>query len=495
MKIKLIFTHKFIIGIISFFAVSAAFTGCGTNYDDELDQIRAEIAKLQTDVTAIQTKIGSGALVTNITTSGNNLVVNFSDGTANTITSIKGDKGDPGTNGTNGIHGRDGILFVIKDSLWHTVGANNDTTLYTGNGQYPDGLRAVPREGGSSSNIEVKPPRLDTDGSKWWFYTWNTGSMRFDSVSIDIGASSSIVSYIVDPGTSYDYYTLYVRAQDSNGNIGTALSPFRLPKYGRGGGSSSTLELLGFFQLTDYNTADISRSALENTDLTGKRRTISKVVYHDKTTGLDEDTTWTKGTKEIPENKILTSAVGWSVIIRCDIDPSGNSFSLQTSSGNEANLIFGEVQPLEGRFTKAMSTGGLYAIPIVGTNSNLIQTGDLYRLVTNFGNSNYSKTTIEFANSTDPLSEIMVGKVGPGDVIGGSASITNDKEYYISFNYPSGAESTVYDYYMESTNSNFHFDNSNGSFIYYGTTPVKVDVYKLHLDGKIYKETLTLNIV
>ncbi|MDH6304441.1 hypothetical protein M2459_001174 [Parabacteroides sp. PF5-5] len=468
MKAKLSFTSKLIIGIISLFAISATFTGCGTSYDDDIDDLQNQIEALKSDVDAIKTKVGSGTLVTNVSSNGSTLTVNFADGSSNNISGIKGDPGTNGTNGTNGAPGRDGILYVIKDSVWHTV-QGTDTLPVTINNEP---AVAIPSGG---SNVDGKSPEFINN--KWVFYTWKNGAFKADSVSF---TGNDLISYAVDMGS---YYNLYVKM----GQGATTLTAIPLPKSGT---ASSSFELLGFAQLASLDSnSKVSWADLANNDLIIQRRTITEI----KADYTGRDTTWTQGSKAVSVGTTVTSTGGY-VMIRFDGgDPSGIAFTLEDSQGG-SYFGLGETQSYSGLLTK--STGDLYAIPIVNINGSP-KANAVYRLVSSSGNSNYSKTSIRFVSNTDPVAEVMVAQIGGSAVSAGKASIAEGKEYYISFDYSTATPGDVYDYYIECDDlDNFYYNQETGSFSYGKVnSSVKIHVYKLHIDGVIYKETIELNVL
>lgn len=94
MKTVFRFERHLFIGLVSFFVLSAAFTGCGTNYDDDIDALNLKadsianalkaqenaLAELRTTVNNLKTEINNLNTITNVDDYGNGFRIQFSNG-------------------------------------------------------------------------------------------------------------------------------------------------------------------------------------------------------------------------------------------------------------------------------------------------------------------------------------------------------------------------------------------------------------------------------
>ena len=91
--------NKKFLSVILFSALmvgtAGTFTSC-KDYDDDIDQINKELTDIKSSLSALQAKVDAGKYVTNVTKSGDGIVVTWNDNSTSTIETIKGDKGDKG---------------------------------------------------------------------------------------------------------------------------------------------------------------------------------------------------------------------------------------------------------------------------------------------------------------------------------------------------------------------------------------------------------------
>ena len=191
-------------------------------------------------------------------------------------------------------------------------------------------------------------------------------------------------------------------------------------------------------------------------------------------------------------------------------DAADMSFSLKNSKNAVLPVSLSAATEYKGLLSRGAN--GMYAIAL--DNTDAVYTGadkytgqftnGLYALVEKSGfisNYNLEVTTSE--------AEVVEGKVAKVD--GKEIVVDNDKRYYeVNINkdnvitFDDVNAKFVYDYYVEAVDPTiakffgFSADKSNGTFkvtklsdeVTYAT--FDINVYKLHIDGKIYKETITI---
>jgi len=193
-------------------------------------------------------------------------------------------------------------------------------------------------------------------------------------------------------------------------------------------------------------------------------------------------------------------------------DAADMSFSLKNSKNAVLPVSLSAATEYKGLLSRGAN--GMYAIAL--DNTDAVYTGadkytgqftnGLYALVEKSGfisNYNLEVTTSE--------AEVVEGKVAKVD--GKEIVVDNDKRYYeVNLNkdnvitFDDVNAKFVYDYYVEAVDPTiakffgFSADKSNGTFkvtklsdeVTYAT--FDINVYKLHIDGKIYKETLSQSV-
>lgn len=102
--------------------MSGIFSSC-KDYDDDIDQLRTEVAANKSAIDDIKTKIANGAILTGVTSNGNGITVtvekNGQTQTFNITNGAKGDKGDKGDTGATGAAGAAGanaIVWTIEET-------------------------------------------------------------------------------------------------------------------------------------------------------------------------------------------------------------------------------------------------------------------------------------------------------------------------------------------------------------------------------------------
>lgn len=488
MKTNFSFGKSLIICVLSFFAISAVFTGCGTNYDDDIDGINEQIealksslAALQTSVTDVQNKLNSGKLVQSVSpySSGgrNGTQITFSDGSSTIIYD--------GVDGTGGTPGADGRIFVIKDSLWHYLGGTSgtDTILYTST-QYPTGIRAIPIDGKDG----VQAGRPDIKDGFWVFPVWNATTQVFDTITSNL-PSGDVLSYIVDEGAPKPY-KLYIRVMDAAGVLSTSRQEILLPRVGT---VNAAFDFLGYVTgYIDPQTKFSLNSIIPNGDL---------VMFYWR---LASNVTWEDAQKEVERYQVLTSLRGNNIhlVVNTSIDfTNAGKLSLVDSKGNELPILLEAPIKVEGLLTKA-STDPIYLIPLSATDetytTNAILTSSYLKLfeedavyyITNADGSiksTYSSFTIKPEDgSTLPAATPLVSQIGDNPItVSGAdrlADIKRNQEYKLYF---SDSE-LVYDYKVEKvgTAGGLDYDETTG-ILSVSTASVTIKVIKLLTDGTI----------
>ena len=554
MKAKLSFGKSVIICVISFFAVSTSFTGC-SDYDGDIDDLHARIDSLASVINEIKTRIGSGNYVTGVTYSGNTLTISYTNGTPTSlaITGAKGDKGDTGSQGpqgSSGLSGAPGTSWDIdeergvwimdnqltdipakpapspyvrdSDSQWIEFVWNKEDTAYvefeTGRFFVPgqSGQPGQPGEAGTPGSIVTMELvgdyfvwaidgeltdipasgapspilRVDDFGVKEWFvFLWSYVDTTYQESATGITFTDPLDIYVVKNTGEGGGWILHVWNSDDERyeDILLPMEPVAPVPV--------TIEFLGFAPLTSL--ADNIRFA----DLDQDLAINSYEIEHIYATWITAtyDTTWTHGTKSINVGDVITSLVNCYAVMRYEGgDPAGQPFTLQNSTGDILPLALSSPIPYEGLLTKAVSNSSLYVMRAnIGNivNPSDFKTDAVYRLVTTAGKSNYGKQTVTF-NTTTPSSivEAKVEKIGTNTVTAGPLIIVSGRTYTLSFD----DDQHLLDYYVESTVANdatFEFSGRNGSFSFSGAGTASIYVYKLHVDGNIYRELISLTIV
>lgn len=148
-----------------FLAITAGLLTSCKDYDDDIDDLQAQIDGIVTDLADIQDLVDAGKFVQTVEDITNGIKITFSDGTVKNITNgtngAKGDKGDTGdagtssvttigtngnwfingvdtgvkaagTNGTNGQDGEDGDKVTIVGGVWFINGVSTGVSAVPG---------------------------------------------------------------------------------------------------------------------------------------------------------------------------------------------------------------------------------------------------------------------------------------------------------------------------------------------------------------------------
>ena len=203
--------NKKFLSVILFSALmvgtAGTFTSC-KDYDDDIDQINTELTGIKASISDLQTKVGNGKFVTNITKSGEGIAITWNDGTSNTIETIKGDKGDKGEAPT--------IEIDPTTKNWKIDGVDT--------GVCAEGIKGADGAAGPAgvNGINAKSPSISETTGNWVVYAWN--AEKKDYVGTDTGVSAKGASaYVVDKKS---YWELNVAVDKE----GSAYTTVKLPK-------------------------------------------------------------------------------------------------------------------------------------------------------------------------------------------------------------------------------------------------------------------------
>ena len=112
--------NKKYLSVILFGALMLGTTGTFTSckdYDDDINNLQTQVDGIKADLKTLQDKVNAGKYVTNVTKSGDGIVITWNDNSTSTIETIKGDKGEDGKAGT---------VVTIVDGFWAFDGVKSE---------------------------------------------------------------------------------------------------------------------------------------------------------------------------------------------------------------------------------------------------------------------------------------------------------------------------------------------------------------------------------
>ncbi|WP_455664292.1 PL29 family lyase N-terminal domain-containing protein [Phocaeicola sp.] len=456
---------------------TGTFVSC-KDYDDDIDRIDNSLKDLKSQIDALQTKVDAGKYVTNVETTTSGITIHLSDGSSYPITNGKdGDKGEAGAAGDK-VEINDDGFFII-------------------NGKATD-WKAVAKDA-TGEVIKIKTPTISEDGC-WVFYD-EKGEAHPTTIKV---APVTAVQNAADQS-----WTLTV--WDANGKSQTIKLPTAASLL-------TELDLAGWANFSDV-TKDFSLGgSLKNDELSVEYAWVEKII---KTYDSNKETPWS-AQKEVTKHQVLTTLAPNSTklvarIAPAELDPSTLKFTLQDSKGNVLPIALGTPQKFTGALTRGASSSYAF-IPMDVTAdtydaakkyTDLFPTNRVYSLVeaSNY-RSTYSKFTIKTSKAT--VTEQKVVKLNPDngteDYYYGDG--TPAFQYFkVDLNKPTalvfGTEAKyVYDYYVEPEDPTvaelfgYSADKKNGTFTLAKSAdqitkaPLTLNVYALHIDGKIYKSQI-----
>ena len=306
---------------------TGTFVSC-KDYDDDIDQINNELTEIKSSLSALQAKVDAGKYVTNVTKSGDGIVVTWNDGTSSTIETIKGDKGDKG----------DKVTITIDPTSKNWMIDGIDT-----------GICAEGKDGAGTSGtngVDAKSPSISETTGNWVVYAWDSEKQEY--VGTDTGVSAKGASaYVVDKG---NYYELNVAVDKA----GSAYTTVKLPKTPV---VITEIEVMGQVATEDngktYQVTDWSEPISYNFVLATKANA-------DKWNKLD-------GAKKLKEGQALSTLSNRNLLVRiapAALDASEFSFKMVNSKLGEAPMTLGTPTAFNGLLTRAVSGNGLWAMPL-----------------------------------------------------------------------------------------------------------------------------------
>jgi hypothetical protein len=306
---------------------AGTFTSC-KDYDDDIDQINNELTEIKSSLSALQAKVDAGKYVTNVTKSGDGIVVTWNDGTSSTIETIKGDKGDKG----------DKVTITIDPTSKNWMIDGIDT-----------GICAEGKDGAGTSGtngVDAKSPSISETTGNWVVYAWDSEKQEY--VGTDTGVSAKGASaYVVDKG---NYYELNVAVDKA----GSAYTTVKLPKTPV---VITEIEVLG--QIIENADGSAKLTAWGNAGIPYNFTLVSKAqakAWND----LD-------GSKKLKENQALSTLSNSDLLIRiapAALDASEFSFKMVNSKLGEAPMTLGAPEAFNGLLTRAVSGNGLWKVAV-----------------------------------------------------------------------------------------------------------------------------------
>ena len=327
--------NKKFLSVILFSALmvgtAGTFTSC-KDYDDDIDQINKELTDIKSSLSALQAKVDAGKYVTNVTKSGDGIVVTWNDNSTSTIETIKGDKGDKG----------DKVEITIDPTTKNWKIDGTDTGICA---EGKDGGAGTPGAPGAAGK-DAKSPTISEETGNWVVYAWDSEKQEY--VGTDTGVSAKGASaYVVDKG---NYYELNVAVDKA----GSAYTTVKLPKTPV---VITEIEVMGQVVTEDngktYQVTDWSEPISYNFALATKANA-------DKWNKLD-------GAKKLKEGQALSTLSNGNLLVRiapAALDASEFSFKMVNSKLGEAPMTLGTPTAFNGLLTRAVSGNGLWAMPL-----------------------------------------------------------------------------------------------------------------------------------
>jgi len=346
---------KFINGFLlaTLVAGSGGILSSCKDYDDDIDQLRQEVAVNKSAIDDINSKIANGAILEGVTKSDNGITVTVSKNGQKQTYEIT--NGKDGTNGTNGTDGKDADVWtIVKNAEGKYVWAVNDKeTDFPAQGpQGPQGIQGIQGEPGTGTAGGVGPegpagtPGLywapNADGSKLVKWEWNaeekkyveTADTKDIAVKLPDGSMGNLTAVL-------DNNYLYINGVDGDKSVVIA--------------RSGQLVGLGFIPALYVDGVEAARTAFAAGNY---------INYDNSTKGTGKVNITATETADftIPSNwtfKALTSGYDLS-------EKSTVEFKLNPDNAVIANLNFNFL-PIENVEFKNISRAGTPSLKVVGT--------------------------------------------------------------------------------------------------------------------------------
>ncbi|MDR3194651.1 MAG: hypothetical protein LBT76_05100 [Tannerella sp.] len=491
--------RNIILSIISFCIVSVIFAGCGNNYDDDISNLYGKnreqdsvLNDLRNAVLALQDNIANLRTISNVETTATGYRIHFSAGQPAYI-DIR-----------NGTDGTSGSIWTIGSGV--ITGTHTDSVWYL-NGQPTEWIALPPpgRNGQDGEPIPVRSPGIDEEGY-WVTYEWNESKNAFDSIQTAYKADH-LTAYVTDNPANLNQWILHVRY----GAQGTAYQEVILPKNDAGlpgaSGYAGSMSLFGYTHITSAG-ALLSQAALPDTSLVIEYWYIDSIYNVTTSTRLSE---W-QGKKHVLPKQLLSTLNGKkiSLALSSDVTPGVTTYVLKNSRNESLPLNIATPVPFTGLLTKAEIAGGqvylatlsvydstyLDATAVTNNFRSRFKTGAVYYVETGNGvKSSYSPFSIDAADrSAVAVTQVNVALVGTVPPSAGTYNLRTGEVYDIRFDAVNGAY--VWDYTIDASGSpDVAIYAASGSFSVSQAGSYNLTVQKLHVDGKIYEETIQIAVV
>jgi hypothetical protein len=461
--------------------LSYFFTTC---VGDELDELDRRLTAVEEQLAQIQAKVDASKWVTEITNDVNGFTIHFSDGT--TV---------PLTNGRDGIQGKAGTSWFIREGFWGKLEDGVETIT---------GYQAIGKDGKPGRSPQI------VDGY-WTIYPWNAESAKYDTITTRYMADT-LSSYIVD---MWEYYELHVPVQkrDENGDLVydppgdptgkpvTEWKELKLPKWVE---DPLVLNFLGYA----YKSGDELRLI---GDWNYEYRYMYPLLYPGGPGGSTIDSTsWVGETKSITNQWLFSFMINNDTlaVFKANKDVAtvtGLTFTLEDTQGTVISpLKLGTPVRFTGLLTKA-SADSIYYAPIYTDSRDYSDAeegaikrdrGIYYRLATAVAlgdtvRSNLAPTTIHIRRG-GPVSESHVERVNYQFAVSDTFSVTKDAANRLGFDSDSA---NIYDFrFFEHPTPGTPRISSGpeGTFVINVVDTLQMVVYKLHIDGRVHSDTITI---
>ena len=462
------------------FASAGTFTSC-KDYDDDIKNLQGQIDANADAIKALQDLVNNGDYVTAVKKSddGKGIVFTFSKSGDQTVTLDieNGQEGDVlSIDPTTGELLKNGEPTGIKpatdpEEVKAPVKAENGVWVFLNDkGEY------------ESTNIPVSGVTAVQNENKQWVLTITDANGAQSTVVVP--SAASVMSDLVLAGW-IDGDAIGSDGKLSTGDINTTF-----------GGTTNNKESLPIEYC--YITA------------------ITK-AYDD-----NKETTWS-AQKDVVKGQVLTSLRGLGVqlvtrVAPADLDLSSMKFTLQDSEGNTLPITLNPSENFDGTLTRAANSS-INLIPLDVT-TNTYANANAYAALygANDGNTLYSLVEESGARSNYGLAvkasvatvkQQYVSKVDGDAPISGIAGVNNNPTFEVDLNKANkltfgASPEYVYDYYVEPVDKavadlfGVQIDKKAGTFTVtklsdqITRTTFELYVYALHIDGKIYRDKITI---
>ncbi len=454
-------------------------TSC-VGYDEDIDEIWKKYEELKTAIENLQKQVDEGNYIVSYQTISGGFKITFKDGRSFDI-----------VNGQNGTNGKDGTTWDIGkvNNCWYKDGKNT-------------GYLAVAKDGTSSPSPQIW--KNSDDAYYWIVFNWEEDQNDFAPDTLWNEQMYGYNTFIVSKDAYY--YELNVWDMDLSQYVKVQLP--KVPNLNPGQ-ETPVLQFLGYYNIFDKKR-DISLDDIYN-DLPVTFWWIDRI--RDGDTGANIDFWEGKETLEIGNVLITSKRDSVAAIVRTSLTGNAWSLTLRNSLDGELPIVFEDPVKHEGMLTRA-TADPIYIIPFKGIDGYYSSKNEflekfkskaVYSLVDNNtgAKSEYSASITLTDGAGTTITTGMVSRlVGESNNIspsGGSYEVPLGEEIKVEFD--TNGKDYIYDYYVEADNKNeaetdfgLTIDKSNGSFMIEkaDATDFILNVYKLHYNGNVYKQQITI---